>query len=71
MVTVSFCLLPVIAAGHRFTPRERAVFAGVLHLAGLITTALSVCTSVVLTTMSIGSTAAAARVYGLFQNSKS
>ena len=70
MVTVSFCLLPVIATGHRFKTQERAVSTGVLRLTRVMTTSLATCTSIVLTAMSLGTTATTGKVCGLSQNSK-
>ena len=70
MAIVSFCLLPVVATGHRLTTQESTVTSGVLHLSRVMTTALTTCTSIVLTAMSIGATATSGRVFGLSQNNK-
>ena len=70
MAIVSFCLLPVIATGHRFTTQESTVTTGVLRLTRVMTTALTACYSVVLSAVSIGATATTGEVYGLSQNNK-
>ena len=70
MAIVSFCLLPVIATGHRLTTQERTVTIGVLRPSRVMTTALIACSSIVLTTVSIGTAATTGGVYGLSQNSK-
>ena len=70
MVTVSFCLLPVIASGHRFAALESSLTIGVLSPTRVMTTALSACSSIVLTAMSIGAAATTGGVYGLSQNNK-
>ena len=70
MVTVSLCLLPVIATGHRLTTQESTVNTGVLHLTRVVTTALNACSSIALTSLTFGSTASTGKVYGLSQNNK-
>ena len=77
MEKVSFCLLPVIATGRRFTSRERTVTTGVLRLesgvlglSGVVIATLTACTSVVFTAMSMCSAATAGKVCGLSQNNK-
>ena len=71
MVAVSFCLLPVIATGLRFSALEMAVTTGVLHLTRVVAGTLAACSSIiVLSTMSIGSTATTGWVFGLSQNNK-
>ena len=68
MATVSFCLLPVVALGHRFSKREITVTIGVLR-GVMAATWRTTWTSVVLTTMSIGKAATSGEVCGLSQNS--
>ena len=77
METVSFCLLPVIATGHRLTTRECSVTtgvlrleSGVLRLSGRVIAMLTTCTSLVLTAMSIVAAATTGGVCGLSQNNK-
>ena len=71
MVTVYFCLLPVIAAIVGFTTREGAVSIGVLRPTRVLTTTLTAWASVVLASvLSIGVVATTGRVYGLSQNNK-
>ena len=57
MVTVSFCLLPVVAMGHRFTTRETTVTIGVLHPTIVMSNMLTTFTSIVLPAMSLGAAA--------------
>lgn len=70
IVTVYFCLLPVIAAIVGFTTREGAVTIGVLRPTRVMASTRTACTSIVLTTMFIGASATTGGVCVLFQNSK-
>jgi hypothetical protein len=70
MVKVSFCLLPVIATGHRLNTQEITVTIGVLRPSRIVSTSLAAWKSKVLSTMSILAAAATGEVCGLSQNNK-
>ena len=70
MVIASSFLLLVIATGLRSTALEAAVTIGVLILRRVMTTTLTTWASIVLSTMSVGTSATSGRVCGLSQNNK-
>lgn len=56
MATVFFCLLPVIATGHRYTTPESTATTGVPRFSKAMTVVLSACTSIVLAAVSMEAT---------------
>lgn len=70
METVYFCLLPVIAKGHRLSTQESTVTIGVLRPTRVMPITHTACSSIVLSAMSSGKVATAGGVCGLSQNSK-
>ena len=70
MVIVFFYLPPVVAAGLRFSAQERSLTIGVLRPTRVMSTTLTTCTSMFITTMSFRAAATLGEVCGLSQNNK-